>query len=121
MNKPKLVFRLKKPVVISCLFVALCLQGCGVAALSVLGYQETKSKYTRLYDDYRSGKAMDNAENSAMGASASSVLSFHEWLLDQPLNNRELRLMKTYGDLSPEEVDLIKAKRTRQQRIDLEG
>ncbi|MDP2941838.1 MAG: hypothetical protein Q8N85_06290 [Candidatus Omnitrophota bacterium] len=95
------------------LVTVILLQGCVAFWASQLGYQEARGKYAPLYDGYKLEQEAINLERSKQGLPAEQVLEFKDWLKEQPLNNREIRLFRTFGVISPQEADEMKRQRKR--------
>jgi len=108
---------MRRPTVISSLILlavlVIFLPGCVAFLAGQLGYQEANEKYTRLYDTYKIEKETINIERIKLGLPPEPVEEFKVWLKTQPLNNREIRLFKHFGVLSPQEANEMKQARKR--------
>jgi len=99
---------MKRFSIIWLLCTVLLLEGCGVMLLAQAGYYEAKSKYTRLYNDYRSEMEKTNAARAKEGLAPEAVKEFKEWLKDQPLTSSEIKVFKLRLVLSTQEAREIK-------------
>ncbi len=88
---------MKKFIVILFLLAMPLTQGCAVFAASSLGYLEAESKYKKLYADYQ--EKQESAGRPAM--------EYKEWLKEQPLSRRELKIYKMYGTISEQDAKNI--------------
>jgi hypothetical protein len=86
----------------------LLLQGCLAFAASQLGYMEAKSKYSKLYDVYKSDLEMRNSKDAENGLDPQPILGFKDWLIEQPLRHNEIKVFKNNGVISDEDARLIK-------------
>ncbi|MBL7151790.1 MAG: hypothetical protein ISS89_04275 [Candidatus Omnitrophica bacterium] len=89
---------IRRAILILLLLAVPFMQGCAVTAASALGYWEASSKYTKLYNNYK-------AEQESSGW---PVTEYKEWLKEQPLSRRELKIFKMYGTISEKEAKEIR-------------
>jgi hypothetical protein len=90
------------------LCAAIFLQGCAVAAASLAGYMDMKSKYAKPYEEYRVKTEEANTLKLAQGEQAEPVKDFNTWIKDQPLTNNQIKVLKNLAIINGEEAKTIK-------------
>ena len=98
---------MKKSAAIFLLCATLFMQGCLAFAASQLGYFEAKSKYTKLYDNYKSERVKANEP----------VEKFNDWIKEQPLKSNEIKVFKNNGVISPEDAKEIKKREAEKKKV----
>ncbi len=99
---------MRKLMIAGFLCSVLLLQGCLAFAASQLGYMEAKSKYSKLYDAYKTDIEMLNSKNAENGLDPQPIMGFKAWLIEQPLRHNEIKVFKNNGVISDEDARLIK-------------
>lgn len=92
----------RKIAVILLLPAAILLEGCLAFMASQLGYMEAKEKYSKLYDNYKSGQREVNQP----------VKEFNDWIKEQPLNSNEIKVFKYRGVISSQDARDIRERET---------
>jgi hypothetical protein len=99
------------------LFILPMLQGCALGILAAgVGYavgqgrkgtaaeMEAKSKYTSLYNDYKLGMEKINLEREKSNLQPQPILSFEDWVNQQPLTPEEQKIFRKYQSQTPNEI-----------------
>jgi len=98
---------MRKFIAILLLFSMPLLQGCAIGVLAAgVGYavgqgrrgtavqMEAKSKYTGLYNDYKLGMEKINLEREKSNLPTQPIMSFDEWINEQPLSPEEAKIFR---------------------------
>ena len=102
------------------IFIIICLpllQGCAVGILAAgVGYAvgqgrrgtaaiaEAKAKYSEQYNTYKLGMEQINLQREKENLKPQSILSFEEWLNQQPLTPEEQKLFRKTKTQTPKEI-----------------
>ena len=108
---------MKKFVAILLLFAMPLLQGCGIGILAAgVGHavgqgrkgtakiMEAKSKYAEQYNNYKIEMEKINLEREKSGLEIRPIITFEEYLEQQPLSPEEVKLFRKQGVLTAKDI-----------------
>ncbi|MDP2905245.1 MAG: hypothetical protein Q8O22_02945 [Candidatus Omnitrophota bacterium] len=96
----------RSAVLVLCMVVFL--QGCMAYAASAAGYMDAKIRYDKPYNEYRMQAEEINKTRQTQGLPPEPIKDFNGWFKEQPLTNNQIKVLKNFGIIKPEEVKAIK-------------
>jgi len=96
----------RSAVLVLCMVVFL--QGCMAFAASAAGYMDAKIRYDKPYNEYRMQVEEMNKERQTQGLPPEPIKDFNGWFKEQPLTNNQIKILKNFGIITPEEARAIK-------------
>ena len=100
----------RSSVLLLCMVVFL--QGCMAYAASAAGYIDAKIRYDKPYNEYRMQAEEINKTRQTQGLPPEPIKDLNGWFKEQPLTNNQIKILKNFNIITPEEAKAIKERET---------